>query len=156
MYCSSCGANLVQGLSYCNRCGNNLMPPESLVSATKPKGLVLAIPFGFLMITGIAVGGLALVFAFIMEFFKRGLPMDSLMTLAIIGLVMLFAIAALLSRQLSRLISAYLETDEPREKLKKTKLNIKQQPDEIAASLEPVMSVTEHTTRTLDPIYKEQ
>jgi hypothetical protein len=155
MYCSSCGTEVTQGLSYCNRCGNNLMPSESFVSIDKPKGLAIAIPFGFLMITGIAIGGLAVVFAFIMELFRREFPIDSLMGLAIFGLLMLFGIAALLSRQLSRLISAYLETSEHTEKPKKTKLNLKKQPTEIAAPLTPVMSVTEHTTRTLDPIYKE-
>ena len=153
MYCSSCGAFLAQGLNYCNRCGVDLSPSESLVSAGKPTGLVWVISLGLTMTTGVAVGGLALVFIFVQAFIMRGFPIEATIILAIFSLSLLFGTTVLLSRQLTRLVSTYLESGEI-QKPKKLKLSAKQ-PAEIAAPCEPISSVTEHTTRTLEPMYQE-
>ncbi len=74
MYCPSCGAALTQGLSYCNRCGADLKPSESLVSNSKPSGLGYVIAFGMIMMTGIALGGLALVLILVSELARRSYP----------------------------------------------------------------------------------
>ncbi len=104
------------------------------------------------MTTGIAIGGLALVFIFVSAFIMRGFPIAATIILAIFSLSILFGTAVLLSRQLSRLISAYLELSE----IQKPKKLSAKQPIEIAAPREPVASVTEHTTRTLEPMYQER
>lgn len=154
MHCPSCGTAVVEGLSYCNRCGADLKPSESLVPKSKPAGLVWAILIGFVMTTGAAVGGLAVLFAFALEFFKRGFPTNSLTTLAIVGLLMLVGTVALLSRQMSRLINLYLQSaDAPRPK--NTRLS-GQVPPQLGAPREPVSSVTEHTTRTFEPSYNNE
>lgn len=155
MYCSSCGADLAQGLSYCNRCGASLASSELLIVDNKSKLIFFPISLGILMIPGIVVGGITLVFLFVMEFFRKGLPIEAIMILAISAILTLFVTAGLLSRQISRLINAYLASGESQNH-DKPKLNARQPIAEIPAPLRmPVTSVTEHTTRTLDPIYQE-
>jgi hypothetical protein len=157
MYCSSCGAASAQGLSYCNRCGANLSLSESLVSTDKPKGLGFVISLGLMMTTGVALGGLALALVFALEFFKKGFPIEAVTILAVLSLVMLFGTTALLSRQLSRLISVYLESGASAMRPKKAKLSEAAAPlTAIDAPREPALSVTEHTTRTFDPKYLER
>src|SRR5215211_4004087 len=59
MYCPTCGASVVQGLSYCNHCGAKLTGEkgDSLIksSAVKPEslvwGMVAVLVFGFVGIT---------------------------------------------------------------------------------------------------------
>jgi hypothetical protein len=154
MYCSSCGAALTQELSYCNRCGADLKPSESLVSTGKPKGIAYIVPLSMAMTIGVALGGLAVVFSFLMELMKAGFPLNNAMILAVFSLLMLLGTVALLSRHSSRLIGVYLQSGDAIQP-KKPKLS-GQPPAQLDASREPVLSVTEHTTRTLEPSYRQQ
>lgn len=154
MYCPSCGMNVTQGLSYCNRCGADLKPSESLVSTGKPKGLAVIVPLSMAMTVGLALGGIAAVFNLLMELIRSGFPVKDAMTLAVISLLMLFGTVVLLGRQLSKLIGVYLKSGDDTQP-KKPKLS-GQPPAQLNAPREPVLSVTEHTTRTLAPSYKER
>jgi hypothetical protein len=154
MYCSSCGAALTQELSYCNRCGANLSPPEALATVSRPAGLGWIISLGTVMTTGVAVGGLTLVLALVLELFKGGFPAANTTAIGIVSLVLLLGTVALLSRQLSRLITIYLQPDNTAQP-KKAKSRVKP-PVQLAAPLEPLPSVTEHTTRTFEPSYRQR
>lgn len=154
MYCPSCGTAVTQALSYCNRCGADLKPTESLVSTGKPKGLAVIIPLAMAMTVGLALGGLGVIFTLLMALIKSGFPVSDAMTLAVISLLMLFGTVVLLGRQLSKLIGVYLKSGDDTQP-KKQKLNA-QPPAQLNAPREPVVSVTEHTTRTLAPSYKER
>lgn len=154
MYCPSCGTKVTPELSYCNRCGADLKPTESLVSTGKPKGLAVIVSLSMAMTVGLAIGGLPVIFTLLMGLIKAGFPLHDAMILAVLSLLMLFGTVALLSRQLSRLIGVYLQSGDATQP-KKSKLS-GQLPAQIAASLEPMLSVTEHTTRTLEPSHKER
>jgi hypothetical protein len=152
MYCSSCGAPVTQGLSYCQRCGANLKPSEALIPA-KPTGLVWLVAFGFAMM-GTPIGAVALVSGLIKELLERGIPFRSILPLAIFMLAIVFGAALLLSRLISPLVKAYLQTGAPAE-AKKPELSGRA-PAQLEAPREPASSITENTTRTFEPLYGEQ
>jgi len=140
MYCVNCGTPLTQGLSYCNRCGTNLK--ERSETNTGAIGAFLT------AITLIGVGGLALMFAGALVL-RRGANLSQ----ELIGFFMLFAflivgmVETMLVRNLSKLMGD------------KEKKNYFPAPQTISHDLrlpqgtpfgEPVSSVTENTTRTLE------
>jgi hypothetical protein len=157
MFCPSCGTEDTIGLPYCNRCGANLggmTVPQSappVISVTKPTliiGLTLAV---------LTLGG----FAGIIEGAKGLAPFvknnDPLIALIVMGMLTLLTVDIFLIRQLSRVITAALSsTLQPQPK----------RPNAIAgphapqlqrpntARLAPAPSVTEHTTRFFEPVYR--
>jgi hypothetical protein len=146
MYCANCGTPLTQGLSYCNRCGANLKE-RSEVSTGAISAFLTAI-------TLIAICGLGIMFAGAVVL-RKGANLSQeligffmLFTFMIVGMTEIFLI-----RNLSKLTSA-----------KETK-NYFPTPSPIPQDLrltqgtplgEPVSSVTENTTRTLEYIRREQ
>ncbi len=153
MYCSSCGAAVTQNLSCCNRCGVNLKPSGSSVPAGKHVGLAWLVAFGLAMM-GTPIGAVALVSDLIIKLLARGVPIGDLMALAIIMLVMVFGATVLLSRLLSPLVKAYLQSGGPVES-KRSELSGRT-PAQIEAASEPVSSITDETTRAFEPLYREQ
>jgi hypothetical protein len=146
MYCANCGTPLTQGLSYCNRCGANLKErPE--VSTGALSAFLTAITLIGTIGLGVMFGG-ALVL-------RRG----ALLSQELIGVFMLFTflitsmVEIMLVRNLSKLTSA------------NEKKNYFPAPQPVPQDLrltqgmplgEPVSSVTENTTRTLEYIRREQ
>lgn len=141
MYCSTCAAPLAPGLSYCNRCGASLKERED------PKAEPLN---GYLTaITSIGLGGVGLMLGGAIAL-KNGaqMPVDvigifMLMTFAIVCVVEIF-----LCRQLSRLIGdkGNARSNAPQPPVMPAELRGTQP----RALSEPIPSVTENTTRTLD------
>lgn len=145
MYCASCGTLLTQGLSYCNRCGTSLR--ERSASNTGAIGAFLT------AITLIGVGGLALMFAGALVL-RRGANLSQ----ELIGFFMLFAflivgmVEVMLVKNLSKLMG------------EKEKKNYFPAPPNVSNDLrlpqgtpfgEPVSSVTENTTRTLEYLRRD-
>ena len=146
MYCSACATPLPAGLSYCNRCGMNLK------ERTEPSPTVVG---SYLTsITVIGVGGLGVMLGGAIAM-KNGaqLPVD------IIGIFMLmcFFVVALveifLCRQLSR-ISRNLDQKQLTAPVMPAALPADFRAQQRALA-EPVPSVTENTTRTLEYSRKE-
>ena len=146
MYCASCGTPLTQGLSYCNRCGTSLR--ERSGTNTGAIGAFLT------AITVIGVGGLALMFAGALVL-RRGGNLSQ----GLIGFFMLFSflivgmIEVMLVRNLSKLMGE-----------KEEKKNYFPAPQTTSNDLrlpqgtpfgEPVSSVTENTTRTLEYLRRD-
>lgn len=143
MYCSACGTQLAPGLSFCNRCGMNLK--ETAKSKLGPIAAFLtAITLTGTIGLGITLGG------------TLSLSTEAHLKDELLGFFMLFCfliialIEILLVTQLSRVIGE-----------KKTKKAIEAppqfaMPNEFRAApqprtlAEPVSSVTESTTRTLE------
>ena len=159
MYCPSCGTELTQEMSYCNRCGASLKAvtnqqdaPVSKVSST---GAAWAISAAVAFIT---LGGFALMFSLVMTIISRGRELNDHVTAMIIAsLAVILIVDWLLIRQLPRLLNlaqARSEKDET-QKHKTLELGVKSRP-QIAPSREPVSSVTDHTTRTFEPVYRER
>jgi hypothetical protein len=148
MYCAHCGTPLTQGLSYCNRCGANLRERPEVSTGTISAFLTAITLIGIIGL-GVMFGG-ALVL-------RRG----ALLSQELIGVFMLFTflivsmIEIMLVRNLSKITSAS----------EKEKVNYFPAPPPMAQDLrltqgtplgEPVSSVTENTTRTLEYIRREQ
>lgn len=147
MYCSACGTPMAPGLSFCNRCGMNLKEPTANSKSEKSSHVV--VPY-LTSISIIAVAGIVLMLGGAIAL-KNGADMSQdmvgvfmLMTFLIVGIVELS-----LCRQLSRLNRA----EEKRQLLPPSlpaampAENFRPQPRALA---QPVQSVTENTTRTLE------
>ena len=142
MYCSACGTPLAPGLSYCIRCG------MSLKERTKSKtGLASAY---LTAITIVGIAGLSLMLGGAIAL-KNGAHFEEdiigifmLMTFFLVALVEFF-----LCRQLSRISRAAENTQflaPPTHAAMPGELR----PPQARALAEPLTSVTENTTRTLE------
>ncbi len=156
MYCQSCGAELPQSLIYCNRCGANLAPlankVEAVVPSTKVAGAVWAISIATAMIS---LGGFGMILAFAINLVERGVSLSGGgMALIFFSLLVILIIAVLLIRQLSKLLVIYHWPGDAAEP--KGQKPGGQPAAQIDAPREPLPSVTEHTTRTFEPLFRER
>ena len=154
MYCSSCGTESIQGLNYCNRCGATLntqalMSPSFSVS--KPT-LILG---GLVAL--ISLGGFAAIVAGAGELARQGFPHDQAMALILFGMTTILIVDVLLLRQMSLIINASLQAgaNQPSQQRIKIAEPVQTQRKLSAPPLEPIPSVTENTTRTFEPVYRE-
>jgi hypothetical protein len=155
MYCSSCGTESIQGLNYCNRCGATLNT-QALVtpsfSLTKPI-LILGVIVAFITLFGFM--------AVIMgssELARRGFGHEDALIPLFFGMITILIVDILLLRQLSRIINASLQAGTPTAPAKQVREFA--EPGQTqrklqAPTFEPVPSVTENTTRTFEPVYRE-
>ena len=155
MYCSSCGKAVAQGLSYCNYCGAKLSDTkaDSLVKTTelRAESLIISAMVGLFVLGLVAITMLMGVMKVILRF-------DEGLLLAIAGLsfLIMLLIEGVLVRQLLHrrrsieegrgIVAALVKGQETRE------LDAAQE----RALPEGMPSVTEHTTRTLEPVYQER
>ncbi|MBV9958330.1 MAG: hypothetical protein JO360_07910 [Acidobacteria bacterium] len=148
MYCPSCGAEQTQGLKYCNRCGANLAQANE-ASSSRVTSMVWAVATAVVVVS---IGGFIMAFIFGMEFMSRKENTTATVIFLIFFLLVILGIAALLVRQLSRLISAYLEKGG-----KRTEPAALPEPHaaRLAAPQEPVPGVAEQTTRRFEPVPKK-
>jgi hypothetical protein len=144
MYCANCGTPLTQGLSYCNRCGASLRERSEIKTG--------AISAYLTAITLIAVAGLGIMLGGALALRKEtdfGHEMIGFFMLFVFLIVSLTEV--MLLRNLSRLTGS----------TERTKYLPQQAPPDLrlphATPLgEPVSSVTENTTRTLEYARREQ
>jgi predicted nucleic acid-binding Zn ribbon protein len=141
MHCSSCGSPIAPGLSFCNRCGTSLKErTDSKTSAIA--ALVTAM-------TLIAVPGMGLLLGGPIALKREGQFGEELVVLFMFLTFFIVAITEFfLYRQLGRLTSAGEERTSlaaPRQSEILTEFR-SPQPRRLA---EPIPSVTENTTRTL-------
>ncbi len=146
MYCPACGNSVKKGLKYCNSCGERLgrqdedkdgMPGKMLDNILTT--LFLVVMFGL----GILVGLVAVLLG-------NGVPNEAVTIIVIVYLAAVFGVCFMLARQVPKLIDAKLKsTSGFADDLVPAQLRpvTTAQLDEYR---EPIMSVTDHTTRTLD------
>lgn len=146
MYCANCGTPLTQGLSYCNRCGNSLR--ERSETSTGAIGAFLT------AIVLIGVCGLGIMFGGSLVL-RRGANLSQ----ELIGFFMLFTflIVGMVEIMLVKNLSKLMGDNE--------KKNFFPAPQPISHDLrlpqatpfgDPVSSVTENTTRTLEYARRDQ
>lgn len=149
MYCSSCGRAVTPGLSYCNHCGARLAEAKgdgvARSSEVKPENLLFFITAVFIFGLG-AIIGLMTVMKFV--FGPENLGLTIFFTL-LSFLIMLAVEGVFVWMLLGRKKAA--KGAGGTEQLKKQTTN---ELSEAEARMlpEPVLSVTEHTTRTLEPV----
>ena len=145
MYCANCGMQLVPGLSYCNRCGFDLR--ERIESNTASITAFLT------AMTLIGIVGLGVMFGGALVL-RRG----ALLSQELIGVFMLFTflITSLTEFMMFRNLSKLTTPKESKIRaLPPPSTNELRLPH--ASNLgEPVPSVTENTTRTLEYARREQ
>lgn len=143
MYCSACGTPLAAGLSYCNRCGMNLK------ERSETSGSIVASYLTAISIVGVAGMGLMLGGAIAL---KNGAQFNE--ELIGVFMTMIFFIVALieffLCRQLSRLSKSTDKTQFIAPPMSAPPVEFRAPQPAQRALAEPISSVTENTTRTLE------
>jgi hypothetical protein len=150
MYCSACGVAVTQGLSYCNYCGAKLPVKSDGASRSpevRPELLVSAI-------SGIFILGLVAIIV-LMGVMKAvlGLPVDRVLAFSLVPFLLMLLLEFVFIRLLLRgKRSASEASDAATPKGPATK-----ELDAAHARTLPehMPSVTEHTTRAFDPIYRK-
>ena len=151
MYCPSCGVPVAQGLNYCNYCGAKLggEKGDSLIKSSEVKpasllwGMVAVLVFGFVAIT------------FLMMAMKMvGLNVGQILAFTILSFLIMLLVEGMFIWQLLRRKRGAEETGD-------TALSKEQVRKELEAAQARVLpeampSVTEHTTRSFEPIYRER
>lgn len=142
MYCANCGTQIVPGLSYCNRCGVNLR--ERTESNNRSLYAFLA------AITVIGVTGMGILIGGSVT-----LKTEAQLSQELVGVFMLFTflivtlIEVMLFRNLSRLTSSKEKAEKGMPSLPPPVHQDLRLPQHSSLG-EPVSSVTENTTRTLE------
>ena len=152
MYCSSCGNEITVELNYCNRCGANLSLPASNFPAPIIAPVKLTAPTIVLGLT--VTGGLGIIFSGAAQFVGMGLHPAAITWIVLFGMATLFGCTALLIRFWSKMFSLQRETPTGTQSVRPViGRGVPQQ--KLAPPLEPLPSVTENTTRTFSPVYRE-
>jgi len=149
MYCSNCATPLTPGLSYCHRCGANLKgPSESTPTANTGMfgALLTAVVVLGVIGMGIMLGG------YLVLRKEAGVSQEFAVLFMFFIFLITFVTEIFLVRQLARLTEGNVRTKTitpatiPRELRAAT----------VGSLGEPVASVTENTTRTLEYAPREQ
>ncbi|HET6890789.1 MAG TPA: zinc ribbon domain-containing protein [Pyrinomonadaceae bacterium] len=147
MYCSACGSPIAPGLSFCNRCGMSLKERSGSKSTGPTNALVSAMVTVGVAAMGMLIGG---PIAFKKHQFGEELIVLFMFLAFLIGLFT----EIFLYRQLSRLTSDRSKTEPvalpPQSVMPQYH---SPQPHRLP---EPIPSVTENTTRTLDYAREER
>lgn len=145
MYCSSCGVAVTQSLSYCNRCGAKLnRSDEAESSEVKKETLVASMVATFIFgLFGITV---------LMGVMKAVLNFELHLILA--GATAAFLIMLLLEGVFISLLLRRRRGAEDAGQIKRATKELDAGQTQFIP--EDRASVTEHTTRAFDPVYKEQ
>ena len=152
MYCSSCGWVVPANLAYCNRCGakTTANQTDSLIkpSLVFPESLVWAVVSVFIGGIGVIIG--------LMAVMKNVVGFDAKFILAVTAVC--FGLLVLLEAVLIFMLLTVHRDALKINSLGRTKDHQTKELDEaqLRALPDPVASVTEHTTRTFEPIYIEQ
>ena len=157
MFCPSCGTEYSVGLPYCNRCGANLSSalaePEPNISVDITKA-VAAIGTTMAVLT---LGGfLALIVGAVKLAQNTSTGPEPLVIMMAMGMVTILTVDIFLARQLSRLIGAGISSKPQGSKRKMPPAGVPNQFNRpVTAPLPASMSVTENTTRFLEPSHSE-
>jgi hypothetical protein len=152
MYCSSCGVAVAQSLSYCNYCGEKLngVKGEKVIKSPEPKpellvsAMVVVFVFGLGAIT-ILLGVLKTVL---------DLNVGLILAFALLSFLIMLSIEGVLVRLL---LSRKRGSEETGNAVRLKQQTTRELDAAQARALpEPLPSVTEHTTRTFDPVYNER
>jgi hypothetical protein len=156
MYCPTCGNEISVELKYCNRCGANLAIAPENYPAPVIKPLRIGLPAVVLGLT-ITIG-LGITFGGAVSLAERGVNPIAVAWIAIFSLATLFGCTALMLRFWLKVLSMNREIYQLPNQIRRpvqTPAQMPQPQQQFQPRLEPMPSVTEHTTRTFSPAYRE-
>jgi predicted nucleic acid-binding Zn ribbon protein len=145
MHCVSCGNQILPELNYCNRCGartGNEGPKDKPIN-----------PLSYL-ITALCIiggGGLLLLVGLIAILLDEHADPKAVVIISALYLLALFGINFMIIRQISRLITAQIGPGKDMSEKRSYELHA-HHTNQLEAPRQPVSSVTDHTTRTLDEV----
>lgn len=151
MYCPTCGNETTGELKYCNRCGANLMLPSGNMPPQAIGPVKLTAPSVVLGLT-ITVG-LGIIFGGATEFARMGLHPAAITWIVLFSMATLFGCTAMLIRFWSKMLTLQRQSPAPPQNVRP--LVERGVPQQLPQRFEPIPSVTEHTTRTFAPAYRE-
>lgn len=156
MYCPSCGNEISVELKYCNRCGANLAMTHESYPAPIIKPIKLGLPA---IVLGLTVTiGIGLIFSGAAELAERQLHPAAIAWMVIFSLATLFGCTALMIRFWLKVLNMNREVYQPPKQIQPPLQTPAQMPPsrhQFQPRLEQIPSVTEHTTRTFSPAYRE-
>jgi hypothetical protein len=150
-YCPSCGNEITVELKYCNRCGANLtLPAMSAPTAMAPVKLTVpSIVLGLMVIAGLGI-----IFGAATDLARSGIHPAAIVWMVLFTAAMLFGCTGLMIRFFTKMLTMPrgVSSAQP----SRPAMNDRQQSmHHLPPRMEPVPSVTENTTRTFTPIYRE-
>jgi hypothetical protein len=160
MYCSTCGVAVTKGLSYCNHCGAKLNRDDRSAESSelRPNLLVASMVATFIFGTAVITMLLGVLRVMI------GLKVEQVLLLGLLPFALLVVLEAILITLLFRRTRVREESGSMLSGNTALSTNVLpegQVTNELAAAqrqvlAEPLSSVTDHTTRTFEPIYNER
>ena len=152
MFCPSFGNEITVELKYCNRCGANLtvtydnfpatvVPPVKLLAPTLVLGLTVVVGLG------IIIGGAA-------SLAEKHVHHAFITWIVLFSMLTLFGSTAMLLRFWSKILNLQRQAPSPQSQNRNAiPATFAQQ--QLPPRYDPASSVTEHTTRTFTPIYRD-
>ena len=157
MFCQTCGAECQPGLNYCNRCGTAVSGPvvkQELV----PVDIRSPVRVLGTAVTLTTILGLTILFIGLAGLASWGVHPDNITGLGVTGLLVLLGIDFSLIRLLARVLGVAPQRRQlslPFTKNSATKELYAPPQQRMPTLPEGMPSVTEHTTRTFTPVYRE-
>lgn len=157
MYCSSCGKSINPDLRYCNHCGARLNDDPGVGKMKIPQSSFNLMVIGLL---GLPIAGIGVIIG-LLSVMKKELGFGDEM----IGIVAVMCISLLVLAELGLLWLLWSSTRTPKHTAERPNPNVLSAPDIVFKGLpesriepinNPVPSVTEHTTKTLDAVPIQQ
>ena len=154
MSCPSCGSEISVELKYCNRCGANL----SVIPTDYPSPVAKPVRLGFpAVVLGLTITiSFGIIFSSATELAQRQLHPAAIAWMVIFSLATLFGCTALMIRFWLKVLSMNRESHPPQNQNQlRPPMQVPMPRQQFPPRLEPMPSVTEHTTRTFSPAYRE-
>ncbi|HEV7394888.1 MAG TPA: hypothetical protein VGN86_00140 [Pyrinomonadaceae bacterium] len=153
MYCSTCGGAVSRALTYCNHCGAKLTGTSDKEAPRQsneyPESLIWAI-------VGSLLGGIGLVIG-LMAVMKEVVHfnMGWITGFTILSFLLICVVEIVLIKQLLRYQAQRQENIDPKHLISGPTTK-ELEPAQPLALPDPILSVTEHTTRAFDPVFSER
>lgn len=152
MYCSSCGVAVAPTLTYCNHCGAklNAEKDQSLLKTTelRQESMIMSAMVGLFVLGLVAISVLLGVMKEVLHF-----DFGPLVGFALLNFLILVSLEGILVSRLFRRRAVRGKSDDSSVPAPHITKELEAQARGFG---EPVSSVTDHTTRTLDPVYSER
>ena len=155
MYCAACGGPVAPGLKFCNRCGSSLGKERDESSHA---GIITALITGIVIV---GMGGLGIMLAGALNLKTYGqLGNDVVAIFMFLTFLIVITVEMFLLRQLSRVLGGASrknqQVDQPQPLFQPAPASTNELRAASVRTLpEPIPSVTENTTRTLEHSLRE-
>jgi predicted nucleic acid-binding Zn ribbon protein len=155
MYCAACGGPVAPGLKFCNRCGSSLGKERDESSHA---GIITALITGIVIV---GMGGLGIMLAGALNLKTNGqLGNDAVAIFMFLTFLIVITVELFMLRQLSRVLGESSRRNERVDQPQPLFQPATASPNELRAAPlrtlpEPIPSVTENTTRTLEHSLRE-